>query len=644
MIVYHSNKSEFREDVFLSRIEEKILSKFIQKYGRSTSSSEITSWRESLRYMSGVLEDPNIPNECGVAIEYKVPQTSKRIDFILSGYGAQDNETAIIIELKQWTESTLTPKDGVVLTRFGKRLQEVSHPSYQAWAYASLIRDFNEYVYTNEISVIPCAYLHNYTDDGVITHPFYTEYLQKAPVFLKYDAEKLREFIKRYIRKGDQGKVIYSIDSGRIRPSKQLAEAVQSMLSGNPEFVMVDDQKLVYETAIFLQKKAFGSLEMIRENQVAESISSYIDQPFEYDSEKKQVLIVKGGPGTGKSVVAINLLGEFNYRRLLTLYVSKNAAPRAVYESKLTGLPRASRYRNLFKGSGAFIDTETNTFDVLIVDEAHRLNEKSGLYGNQGDHQIKEIINAARCSIFFIDEDQRVTLRDVGQNETIRRFALEQGAEVHESELSSQFRCDGSDGYITWLDQKLQIRETANEDLKESNPNYLFQVSDSVIALRDEIFRLNANNKARIVAGYCWNWVSKKNPDRYDIEFPDVGFSFKWNLETDGSLWIISPESVHEIGCIHTCQGLEVDHIGVIIGPDLLVRNGQVITNPEARARTDNSLKGWKKRAKTDPEGTRNLVDKVIKNTYRTLMTRGMKSCLVWSEDEETREWFRQGI
>jgi len=642
MIVYHSIKSEFREDVFLGRIEDKILSKFIQKYGHSTSNSEITSWRESLRYMSGVLEDPNIPDECGVAIEYKVPQTSKRIDFILSGYGEHDNETAIIIELKQWTESSLTPKDGVVVTRFGKRLQEVSHPSYQAWAYASLLRDFNEYVYTNEISVVPCAYLHNYTDDGVITHPFYTEYLQKAPVFLKYDAVKLREFIKRFIRKGDEGKVIYSIDSGRIRPSKQLAEAVKSMLSGNPEFVMVDDQKLVYETAIYLQKKSTGSLDIVRENLVAENLS--YDEQSELHSDKKQVFIVKGGPGTGKSVVAINLLGEFNYRRLLSLYVSKNAAPRAVYESKLTGLPRASKYRNLFKGSGAFVDVETNTFDVLIVDEAHRLNEKSGLYGNLGDNQIKEIINAARCSIFFIDEDQRVTLKDVGQYELIRQFAMEQGAEVHESELSSQFRCDGSDGYIAWLDQKLQIRETANEDLKETNPNYLFQVSDSITSLSDEIFRLNANNKARMVAGYCWNWVSKNKPHLNDIEIPDTGFSMKWNLESDGSLWIISPESVNEIGCIHTCQGLEVDHIGVIIGPDLLIRNGKVITHPKARARTDTSLKGWKKMARIDPEGTQLLVDKIIKNTYRTLMTRGMKSCTVWSEDEETREWFRHGF
>jgi uncharacterized protein len=589
MIIYHSTKSDFRDDVFLGQIESKILDKFKEKYGRSTSASEITSWRESLKYMSGVLEDRSIPDTCGVAIEYKVPQTSKRIDFIISGYTDDDNETAIIIELKQWESSTLTEKDGIVLTRFARGMQEVSHPSYQAWAYASLLRDFNEHVYTNHIQVVPCAYLHNYSEDDVIRNAFYTEYLEKAPVFLKHDAPKLRDFIKRFIRKGDQGKVIYSIDSGRIRPSKQLAEAVHSMLAGNPEFVMVDDQKIVYETALYLQKKGVRSTYTEADNLAADGSNGYLSEAdIAYELDNKRVFIVEGGPGTGKSVVAINLLGEFNYQRLLTHYVSKNAAPRAVYESLLTGRLNATEYRNLFKGSGSFIDVGTNTFDVLIVDEAHRLNEKSGLYGNLGDNQIKEIINSARFSIFFIDENQRVTLSDIGTKDIIKQYAIEQGADVYESELSSQFRCDGSDGYIAWLDQKLQIHETANDVLSESTPNYTFQVVDTPSELRDKIFDLNhENNKARLVAGYCWNWVSTRNRDMFDIEFPEYDFAMKWNLRDDGSLWIISPNSVNEIGCIHTCQGLEVDYIGVIIGPDLLVRNGNVITNPNARAKTD---------------------------------------------------------
>lgn len=643
MIVYQSNKREFQETVLSGTIEEVILEQFRDKLGRGTSASEINSWRESLGYMFRVLKDPEIPDTSGVAIEYKVPQTSKRIDFILSGYGEKEEETVVIIELKQWSESSLTDKDGLVITRFGKRLQETSHPSYQAWTYASLLRDYNEYIYTNEIQLVPCAYLHNYAEDEVIRNDFYAEHLEKAPVFLKTDAIKLRDFIKRYIRTGDDGKVMYGIESGLIRPSKQLADAVSSMMDGNTEFLMIDDQKVVYETALALQRATQSdeqtSISMAADETVhyAGFLTSTLDH---LNLKPKQVLIVEGGPGTGKSVVAINLMAEFTRQRLLAQYVSKNAAPRAVYESKLTGKLRPTRFRNLFKGSGAYVESEENDFDALIVDEAHRLNEKSGLYRNLGDHQIKEIIHAARLSVFFIDEDQRVTLDDIGQKEQIRKFAVEQGAEVTELELSSQFRCDGSDGYLAWLDSKLQIRDTANEDMDLSEIGYQFQVFDSPVQMRDEIFRLNeVNNKSRLVAGYCWNWVSKKDPSQDDIQLQGFDFSMKWNLASDGSLWIVAPESVNEIGCIHTCQGLEVDYVGVIIGPDLLVRNGKILTFPEARAKTDYSIRGWKTLMKQDPEEARALTDLIIKNTYRTLMTRGMKGCFVWSADEETREW-----
>jgi DUF2075 family protein len=539
----------------------------------------------------------------------------------------------------------LTQKDGVVITQFGGRQVETSHPSYQAWTYASLLKDFNEAIYTDEISLSPCAFLHNYKEDDVIRHPFYQSYLDKAPVFLKKDAVKLQEFIKKYIRKGDHGKVIYAIESGKIRPSKQLAEAVSSMLDGHQEFIMIDDQKIVFETAKELMNLASGEDQNTSYGLAAEQGEAYtVGQECESvdQAASKQVLIVEGGPGTGKSVVAINLLVELTNQRLLAQYVSKNAAPRAVYESKLMGTLRPTRYRNMFKGSGAYTEANENEFDALIVDEAHRLNEKSGLYGNLGDHQVKEIINASKLSVFFIDEDQRVTLKDIGQKEVIREYAQQLGAQVTVTELASQFRCDGSDGYIAWLDQMLQIRETANEDIQSLE--YDFQVFDSPVEMRDEIFRLNeVSNKARLVAGYCWNWVSKKDPTQDDIVLDGYDFSMKWNLASDGSLWIVSPESVHEIGCIHTCQGLEVDYVGVILGPDLVVRDGHIVTIPEERAKTDYSVRGWKTMAKVDEAGTREQLDVIIKNTYRTLMTRGMKGCYVWSEDEETREWFRDG-
>jgi len=148
-----------------------------------------------------------------------------------------------------------------------------------------------------------------------------------------------------------------------------------------------------------------------------------------------------------------------------------------------------------------------------------------------------------------------------------------------------------------------------------------------------------ANNKARMVAGYCWDWVSKKSPGASDIRIGD--YAATWNLDSHGQAWIIHPESVAQVGCIHTSQGLEIDHVGVIVGPDLVVRNGQVITDPSKRSKMDKSVFGWKKRSKADPVATAVQTDRIIKNTYRTLMTRGQKSCSIYFTDSETRDYFK---
>ena len=617
MIVYNATKAEFINDVLTNEIEGIVLKNVKLKLNRGVGPAEIRSWASSLGYMDRIMQDPLIPSDCGIAIEYQIPQTGKRIDFIISGQNESSRDSVILIELKQWSEARLTAKDSIVETFVGGRIGEHTHPSYQAWSYATLLQGFNEVVYKENIELHPCAYLHNYAEDGVIRNEFYAEYISKAPVFLKADALKLREFIKKHVRYGDRSNILYRIENGKIKPSKMLTDSITHMIKGNQEFVMIDDQKVVYENAIALAKQA--------------------------SERNKQVLIVKGGPGTGKSVVAINLLVELTKLGLLTQYVSKNAAPRAVYEARLTGSVRASSIRNMFRGSGAFIGSPADEYDALIVDEAHRLNRFSGLYGNQGENQIKEIIHASKFSVFFLDEDQRVTLKDIGEKEEIIKWAHLNGASITELELNSQFRCNGSDGYLAWLDNTLQIRETVNQDL--SGVDYDFRVLDNPAELRDLIFEKNKHsNRARLVAGYCWKWPSKKNVNAFDIEFPEYDFKMKWNLTEDGSTWIISPKSVNEIGCIHTCQGLEVDYIGVIIGDDLTVRKGLVTTDASKRASSDNSVKGYKKMLRENPDEAKEHLDLIIKNTYRTLMTRGMKGCYVYSVDKETREYLKRGI
>lgn len=602
------------DDVLTNNIEGIVLKNVKSKLNKGVSISEIKSWASSLAYMDRIMYDAMIPDDCGIAIEYQIPQTGKRIDFIISGQNEKNEDALILIELKQWQEANITNKDSIIETYVGGRMGEHPHPSYQAWSYATLLQGFNEVVYTENINLHPCAYLHNYIDNGVIRNDFYKDYLDKAPAFLRSDALQLREFIKKHIRFGDKTNVLYRIENGRIRPSKMLADSISKMMKGNQEFVMIDDQKVVFENAVAIARKS--------------------------TEKKKQVYIVEGGPGTGKSVVAINLLTALTKQGLVTQYVSKNAAPRAVYEAKLTGSVRPTVIRNLFKGSGSYIDVPANELDVLIVDEAHRLNKFSGLFNNLGENQIKEIIHAAKCSIFFIDEDQRVTLKDIGKREDIEHWAYRMGADVTISELKSQFRCNGSDGYLAWLDNILQIRETVNDSFIDLD--YDFRVLDSPVQLEELIREKNTiNNKSRMVAGYCWEWPSKKNPEAYDIVFPMYNFRKKWNLTEDGSTWIISPNSVNEIGCIHTCQGLEVDYIGVIIGPDLIVRNNKALTDVTKRAKSDRSVSGYKNLIKQNKDQANKEIDQIIKNTYRTLMTRGTKGCYIYSVDEETSDYFK---
>ncbi|MET0637774.1 MAG: DUF2075 domain-containing protein [Chitinophagaceae bacterium] len=615
MIVYQGTKSNFSDDILTNNLDSKIHDFFRKHLGQSTSPAEIASWRNSLGFMDKVLSDSQIPDDCGVAIEYQIPQTSKRLDFILTGNGEDDQEYAILVELKQWSTATLSAKDGIINSFVGGSVRELTHPSYQAWSYASLLYNFNQTVEEDKINLQPCAYLHNYIDDDVIRNPHYQEYLQKAPVFLKTDGLNLRNFIKQFVKKGDRTKILYRIEQGRIRPSKMLSDSMVSLIKGNQEFTMIDDQKLVYETALALTEKATAI--------------------------KKQVLIVKGGPGTGKSVVAVNLLVAITKKGLLAQYVSKNAAPREVYKSKLLGTLKKPEISNLFRGSGGFVETKPNLFDTLIVDEAHRLNEKSGLYSNLGENQIKELVNAARCTVFFVDEDQKVTLKDIGSVDEIKKWATMADAEINEMELQSQFRCNGADGYLAWLDNVLQIRPTANPTLE--NVPYDFQIFSSPNELRDAIVEKNmGNNKSRMVAGYCWKWNSKKDKNATDVIIPEFDFAMKWNLTEDGSTWIISPESVNEIGCIHTCQGLEVDYIGVVLGPDIAVENGEIITRPEKRATSDNSIKGWKELSKRNKVDAQARLDAIIKNTYRTLMTRGMKGCYIYSTDPEVSAYFKR--
>ena len=574
MIVYAQTKARFLQDVHSNRIARVVEQAFAQQLGFVPGRAELSAFQNSLNYVGNILGDPIFDADLGVAIEYKIPQTSKRIDVLLTGRDKLGRPTLIVIELKQWTELEKTQMDAVVRTFVGGAMREVMHPSYQSWSYAQFFRDFNSLVAEEEIPIHPCAYLHNCKIDNVVRHPFYQHHLDQAPVFINNDTDALKQFLSDRISVGDRCQLLYRLEEAKIRPSKSLTDHLAGLLKGKREFTLIDEQKLCYEMALSLADRV--------------------------DRGVKDVLIVRGGPGTGKTVVAINLLVELSRRGKLVQYATRNSAPREVYQSKLAGTLKKTRIANLFKNTGFYHDLDSEELDVVLVDEAHRMNAKSGMFKNLGENQVKEIINASRLAVFFLDEDQKVTLADIGTRDEIVQWAKFHKAEVVEMELPSQFRCNGSDGYLAWLDHLLRIRTTANETLE--GIDYDFRVCDSPVELRDLIFSLDqAGQTARLVAGYCWDWISKKDPTLHDIAFPQHKFAMQWNLADDGQLWLLKEGSVNQIGCIHTCQGLELGYVGVIIGPDLVIRDGKWQAVPEARSRFDSSIKGYKTLKKSEP-------------------------------------------
>ena len=616
MRVYSSTCQDFIRDVGTGQIATIVERAYKQAYGHSTSDAEIRSWKNSLAALSSILDHSDVPSDLGLGIEFQIPKTSKRIDVLLSGVSALNESSVLIVELKQWELANKTTMDGVVNTFVGGGNRDVQHPSYQSWSYAQLLRDFATVVEDESMILNSCAYLHNMTTAGDLKDPFYSHHLLNSPLFIGSEGPMFRGYICSKFRNGDSGLALDKLEKSDIKPSKSLADAVKGMLDGNDEFTLLDEQKVIYEKAIQLSTS---------------------------ENSNKRVFIVRGGPGTGKSVLAINLLSKLLLSGLHVRYVTKNSAPRLVYEIRLSGHFRKSRISALFTGSGAFIDCAGNEYDVLIVDEAHRLNAKSGIFGNKGENQVKEIIHSSKASIFFIDEYQRIHLKDVGTEELIRSYAKELGAIVVDADLTSQFRCGGSDGYLAWLDNSLGLRFTANTSLDTSV--FDFQIFDDPKEMYDKIIEKNNQNfKSRLLAGYCWDWISKKNPDVNDIILQDGKFSAKWNLNEHGLAWIEKEDSISEIGCIHTSQGLELDYVGVIIGPDLQFSGGHVITDVNERAKTDASIKGLKKMMKENPAEATRRGREIVLNTYRTLLTRGMKGCYVYCTDKELANHLRSLI
>lgn len=573
MIVYEDSKRGFVEDVKSNCIADRIADKIREHGINAGQEREYVSWQNSLQFMRNIVDDNEIDDDVKIAIEYSIPLTSKRVDFIISGADSDDHDNVVIVELKQWQKAEVVDDDMhyCVKTFVGGNDRIVCHPSYQAYSYSCFIRNYSQTVLDKGINLVPCAYLHNYDPKFKpnLSNSIYREWVGEAPFFVRDEAEVFSAFIKKYVtRKSSDGDLLYKIDHGRLKPTKALQDSLASLVKGNKEFMLLDEQAVCYDMCLKTMAKC-------------------------KEDGRKRTIIIQGGPGTGKSVLAVNLLMEYISKSLNASYVTKNSAPRKAFLSLLTNsdAKKLVNIKQLFRSPFGLSNVPCNTYDCLIVDEAHRLVKK--MYGDwNGENQVKECISASLLSIFLLDEDQAVTNKDIGSVDEIRKWCVALGSILkmpEEANLVSQFRCNGSDAYIQFVDDVLQrTGESVSVDLSELN--FDFRVFDNASDLREALRKKNSvNNKSRMVAGYCYDWNVKHGRGEYDILLPG-GFRAKWNLEND-DIWAINPESFEEVGCIHTAQGLEFDYVGVLIGKDLRydTNSGNVITDKSRISKDDKS-------------------------------------------------------
>ena len=375
---------------------------------------------------------------------------------------------------------------------------------------------------------------------------------------------------------------------------------------------------------------------------------------------KKRTLIIEGDPGTGKSVLLMYMLSWLRahqeYRNREIRWVSKNNAPRQVYEENLKKdlkkMPDREvrkeireKFKEIFCGQKSIITEQKNkskkmVSDVLFIDEAHRLTNFDRYTPNVD--MAEEMFSAGICTVAMVDDNQVVTTADCGSREEIYHWAEKSGAEIYTAKMQSQLRCKGSDSYLKWLDGILEINPMDKYVAKTTD--YEIKVFDDPKDMYAAIKEKNTTEGiSRMLAGYCWEWLSKGRDDNnvHDIQIGDFGMS--WNFQS-GKPYAADENSIEQVGCVHTTQGLEFYYAGVIVGPDMRYEDGRIVTDFTKRAKTDASTLGLVGMMKKDPERAQKKAEQIVKNTYRVLMSRGVKGCYIYCVDPSLNEYMHKVV
>jgi hypothetical protein len=618
MRLYSGMSSDFIRDTIRNQIAERLREAFFNHFRYSPSPGEVNSWRNSLRAMKDVLQIAGLEDH-GILLEYQLPLSSKRIDCMICGHDSDAMQQAVVVELKQWDRTETSDADKLVRSWVGGRQRELLHPSVQVGQYRQYLEDTHSAFHedSGQVRLSSCCYLHNYipqANDPILA-PKFDEAIRENPMFDSDGAERLGDYLRSRLSGGDGRPVLERVESSTYRPSKKLMEHVSQTIRTRSPWILIDEQLVVFERIkSTVRSGLFG--------------------------RRKQVIIVRGGPGTGKSVLAINLMADL-------LRDGRNAhyatGSKAFTETLWEIL--GTRARVPFKYFNSYSKAQFDEIDVLICDEAHRIRETSAnRYTRAADRstkpQTRELLDAAKVVVFFIDDKQGVRPNEIGSTKYLMEQAMSVGAEVSEYTLEVQFRCAGSDGFVNWIDNTLGLQRTANV-IWDGSEGFDFQIVSSPIELEERI-RAKAKEgfSARVAAGFCWPWSPPRDDGTLvddvvigDYRRPWDAKPGNWRLAPgipSAALWATDPAGIDQIGCVYNIQGFELDYIGVIWGKDLTY---------------DFSTQAWiGDRAESADRIVRQSRDQfvnLVKNTYRVLLSRGLKGCFVTFLDKDTENFVR---
>ncbi|MGQ0614960.1 MAG: DUF2075 domain-containing protein [Planctomycetaceae bacterium] len=617
--LYQGDTRQFIDDAVQNRIAGKLRAAFFAYYRYQPGPGEVRSWQNSLSRMCNVLQHGGFL-EHGLALEYQLPLTSRRLDFLLTGQSPEEQQHAVIIELKQWDEVLPSSVDDCVVTHLGGRLRDVLHPSKQVGNYREYLEDCHTAFSEDGIALSACSFLHNVEYDPAheLFHDRHRTLIERCPVFPGDRALELEAYLRARVGEPDRTDVLARVLESRYRPGKKLLDHVAQVLRRQKVYVLLDDQQVVFNTVVARVREGF-------------------------EQRRKSVMLVRGGPGTGKSVIALHLVADLAARGLNAQHATGS---RAFTQNvrKLVGSRAGAQFRYFNSFSGA----EPGAVDVLVLDEAHRIRATSGSRFTPKERrtnlpQIDELLRVSKVLVVFIDDLQGVRPGEVGDSALVRAAAVRGGATLTEFELDAQFRCNGSDGFINWVDNTLGIRRTANV-LWDSKDAFDFRIVDSIGDL-DALIRQRAGEdaSARLTAGFCFPWSDPKEDGTLVHDVVVGEWSMPWNAKPDSTrlaagipkshFWSSDRDGLNQVGCVYTAQGFEFDYVGVIFGSDLRY-------DPQRPGWSGERAASFDREVKRDAEAFTTLV----KQAYRVLLTRGLKGCYVHFLDRSTRDFVASRI